>query len=149
MATNETSKPRVFIDADVVFAASVSPSNHGASLVILRMAEITLIDAITSEQVITEVERNLSAKLPIALPKFRLLVKRALHVSPNPDTQLLTTHNGKADPKDLPLLVAAYRENCPVLVTFNVRHFKPGIETIAVMRPGEYVQRIRHILTRM
>jgi len=36
-------KPRVFIDADVLFAGAASPSEHGASLVILRMAEITVL----------------------------------------------------------------------------------------------------------
>ena len=38
-------RPRVFVDADVLLAACASPSEHGASLVILRMAEITLLDA--------------------------------------------------------------------------------------------------------
>jgi hypothetical protein len=52
-------KPRVFVDSDVLFAGAASPSEHGASLVVLRMAEITLIDAVVSEQVIIEVERNL------------------------------------------------------------------------------------------
>ena len=36
------SKPRVFVDADVLFAGAASPSEHGASFVVLRMAEITL-----------------------------------------------------------------------------------------------------------
>ena len=37
-------KPRVFVDADVLFAGAVSPSEAGASLVILRLAEITMIE---------------------------------------------------------------------------------------------------------
>ena len=45
-------KPRVFVDADVLFAGAAAPSEHGASLVVLRMAEITLIDALASPQVI-------------------------------------------------------------------------------------------------
>jgi len=35
-------KPRVFVDADVLFAGASAPSEHGANLTILRMAEITL-----------------------------------------------------------------------------------------------------------
>jgi hypothetical protein len=35
-------RPRVFVDAEVLFAGAASPSEHGASLVVLRMAEITL-----------------------------------------------------------------------------------------------------------
>ena len=59
----QSRKPRVFVDADVLFAGAAGPTAHGASLVVLRMAEITLIDALTSQQVVTEAERNLSAKL--------------------------------------------------------------------------------------
>ena len=87
MPKNRTTRPRVFVDADVLFAGSVSPSEQGASLVILRMAEIALIEAITSEQVVTEAERNLEKKLSPALSTFRLLVDRCLQVVPNPSNE--------------------------------------------------------------
>lgn len=142
-------KPRVFVDADVLFAGAASPGEHGASLVILRMGEITLIDALTSQQVITEAERNLEQKLPQALPAFRLLVSRCLRVVPDPRPEDLATHAGAADPKDLPLLVAAVREACPWLVTFNVRHFQPGLPDITVLRPGDFVLRVRDLLAHL
>ena len=79
MLTTKPNLPQVFVDADVLFAGSASPSEFGASLVVLRMAEITLIKAVTSQQVITETERNLSpeaagsaSRIPIvgaALPR--------------------------------------------------------------------------------
>jgi hypothetical protein len=139
-------KPRVFVDADVLFAGAASPSEHGASLTILRLAEITLIEAVTSHQVITEAERNLEEKLPAALPAFRLLVSRCLRVVDNPLPEDLDSWAGMADPKDLPILVAAAREGCPWLVTFNVRHFKPGHPDVTVLRPGDLVLRVRELL---
>ena len=54
---------------------------------------------------------------------------------------------GRADPKDLPLLVCALREGCPVLVTFNVRDYQPGHPDVEVMRPGALVRRVRARLT--
>ena len=39
-------KLRVFVDADVLFAGAASGSEHPASLVVLRLAEITLIEAV-------------------------------------------------------------------------------------------------------
>ena len=57
---------RVFIDSDVLFAGSTSPNIHSASNVILQMGEITLIKVVASEQVITEVSRNLGEKMPDA-----------------------------------------------------------------------------------
>lgn len=143
------SRPRVFVDADVLFAGAASPSEHSASLVILRLAEITLIEALTSQQVITECERNLTAKLPQKLPEFRLLVSRCLRVVPDPQHQELTPYTGAADPADLPILVAALREGCDWLVTFNVRHFQPGREAIRVSRPGDLVSSVRDQLSRI
>lgn len=145
----ERTKPRVFLDADVLFAGAASPTEYGASLVILRMAEITLIEAVSSQQVITEVERNLSAKMPEALPAFQMLVKRCLLVTLDPILDDLIPHQGLADPKDLPILVAALSQGCPHLVTFNIRHYQPGHPQVAVLRPGEYIGRVRELLGRL
>ena len=139
--------PKVFLDADVIFAGSAAPSIQGASYVVLRMGEITLLDCITSEQVITEVERNLQEKLPNALPEFRLLVKRCVQVVSDPDPDALDAHVGQADPKDLPILVAAIRENCSHLLTFNARHFNPAGSRPIVQTPGEFLQTIRSRLS--
>lgn len=142
-------KPRVFVDADVLFAAAASSEEHGASLVALRMAEITLIDTVTSQQVIVEVERNLFEKLPQALPKFQQLVNRCLLVVPDPTSADIQPYIGLADQKDLPILVAAIRELCPWLVTFNVKDFQPGHVAVAIMRPGDFLLRVRDLLTNL
>lgn len=149
MSLRTPRRPRVFVDADVLFAGSASPSDCGASFVTLRLAEITLIEALTSEQVITETERNLAEKLPRKLPEFRLLVSRCLRVVPNPHPDDLGPYAGVADPKDLPILVAAVRECCPWLVTFNVRHFRPGHPDVTVLRPGDFVRRVRDQLSHL
>ena len=142
-------KPRVFVDSDVLFAGAASPSEHGASLVVLRMAEMTLIDAVVSEQVIIEVERNLAGYLPAALPTFRQLVARCLRIVPDPSAAELAICSGLADPKDAPILAVAVREACPWLVTFNVRHFQPGHPATAIVRPGEFVQHVRALLAHL
>ncbi len=142
-------KPVVFLDADVIFAGSAAPSEHGASHVVLRMGEITLLECLTSQQAVSEVERNLTAKLPNKLPEFRLLVSRCLRVVPDPTPADLLPHIGQADPKDLPLLVAALREDCTYLLTFNVRHYFPTAGTIVVQRPGEFLLTIRSLLGQM
>lgn len=149
MPTTKPGKPRIFVDADVLFAGATSPSEHGASLVILKMAELTLIEAFTSRQVVTEAERNLVDKLPKALTAFRLLVDHCLRVVSDPRPADMVAHHGKADPKDLPILVAALKEECPWLVTFNVRHYQPGHPEVVVLRPGELVLRVRDLLARL
>jgi len=147
-ATNPR-KPRVFIDADVLFAGAAGPSEKGASLLVLRMAEITLVEAVTSQQVIVEAERNLAVKIPRALPVFRLIVSRCLRVVSDPQPADLEPYAGLADAGDLPILVAARRERCPWLVTFNIRHFQPGHPDVTVLRPGEFVLHVRDLLAHL
>ncbi len=142
-------KPRVLVDADVLFAGSASSSEHGASLVVLRMAEITLIEAIASQQVITEVERNLKEKVPKALPAFQMLVSRCLQVVADPTPVEVQAYAGLADDKDLPILVTAVQQNCPWLVTFNIRHFRPGHADVTVLQPGNFLQQVRHTLANL
>lgn len=142
-------KPRIFIDADVLFAGAASPNEHSASLVILRMAEITLIEAVTSEQVITEVERNLEEKMSAAMPAFQLLVSRSIHVVADPTAAEIKALSKAADAKDLPILAAAVREGCVYLTTYNIRHFHPGVEFVTGLKPGDLVQRVRYLLAQM
>jgi len=122
----------VFVDADVIFAGSASPSEHDASLLVLRTGEITLIDAVTSRQAISEAERNLAAKMPAALSTFRLMVQRCLRVVTDPSQQDGAKYAGIAHPKDLPILVAAVRECCEWLLTFNVTSYvkREGVTTM-------------------
>ena len=142
-------RPRVFVDADVLFAGAASPSAHSASLVVLQLAEITLIEAVISEQVLVEAERNLQLKLPAALTMFRLLVERCVRVVPAPAPVDLTPYLGLAEPKDLPVLVAALQASCAWLTTFNLRHYQPGHPALKVVRPGAFVSHLRDVLSRM
>jgi len=149
MAATESINPVLFVDADVVFAGAASPSEHSASLMILTLSEVTLIRALVSEQVVTEAERNLEAKIPKALPVFRHLVSRCLTVVPDPEFEELSSYQGLADPKDLPILVAAVREKCAWLVSFNISDYQPGHPDVTVLRPGEFISRIREQLTKL
>lgn len=142
-------KPKVFIDADVLFAGSAAPSEHGASLVVLRMAEITLLEAYASQQVVVEVERNLAVKLPQALPALRMIIAHCLKIVPDPHPDDLIPYARLADETDLPILVAALKTSCPWLVSFNARQYRPGHPDVAVLPPGDFLLRVRERLARM
>jgi len=104
---------------------------------------------LTSSQVITEAGRNLKAKLPSALPVFRLPAGRCLMVVADPPAHEPRQFEGRTDPKDPPILLAARREGCPWLVTFNTHHFEPGFEDFKVLPPGDFILRIRdHLANR-
>jgi predicted nucleic acid-binding protein len=134
---------RVMIDADVLFAGAASSSGQSASGVVLRLSELTVIEGVASEQVVAETTRNLEAKVPAAVPALRQLVGACLHIVPDPETDEVAALDGRAHPKDLPILTAAVRERCDVLVTFNERDYRPGHEAVEVVTPGVLVQRVR------
>jgi predicted nucleic acid-binding protein len=142
-------KPVVFLDADVIFAGAAAPTEHGASHVVLRMAEITLIECVTSQQAVTEVVRNFEQKLPEKLPELQLILRRCLRVVPDPAPETLAAHEGQADPKDLPIMVAALMSDCRYLLTFNLRHYHPPVSEIAVQRPGDFLVTVRSLLAQM
>ena len=139
-------KLKVCVDADVIFAGAAAPTEQGASHVVLQMGEITLIECVSSEQAVKEVERNLANKIPAKLPEFHLLVRRSLHIVGDPQPGDLAAYKGQADPKDLPILVAAMKEGCSHLLTFNVRHFTPTSPKITVQPPNGFLLTVRSLL---
>lgn len=138
---------RIYVDADVLLASCASPSAHSAGQVVLRLSEITLIDAVTSELALEECRRNLAEKLPDAMEAFELLRKRALDVMPAPSTDTVRRHAGRADWKDVPHLACALEHSCTYLVTYNTKDYAPGHPDVQVVRPGELVRRVRERLT--
>lgn len=132
------------MDADVLIAGSAS--SKGASYILLRLFELTLIEGVTSLQARVEAERNLQVKLPRALPAFRLLLDSAVKVVADPDEDQTAQFEGQADPKDLPLLVAAILNGCHYLVTFNVGHYYLTSQSIRILRPGELLFQLRQQL---
>ena len=95
---------------------------------------------------VKEVERNLAEKIPEKLPDFHLLVSRSLRIVNDPQPGKLTAYQQQADPKDLPILVAALKERCFYLLTFNVRHFTPTTPDIIVQQPSGFLMTVRSLL---
>lgn len=112
----------VFLDADVLFAGSAQLTKFGASHVLLRLGQYTVLDCIVSEQAVGEAERNLGAKAPSTLPTFQSLIDLCVRVVPDPPPDEVARYRHFADPKDAPILTAALTHRAMWLLTFNVRH---------------------------
>jgi len=140
-------KPSVFLDADVLIAGSFSTT--GASHRILRLAELGLIDAVSSAQAREEAERNLRSKLPSGFPAFSALVGAAVRWVREPSVEELERSRDQADEKDVPILAAAIAAGCSTLITLNVRDYRPLAGSIAVDKPGDFVRRLREQLAKM
>jgi predicted nucleic acid-binding protein len=145
---NTVPRPKVYIDADVLLAAA--GSTQGASHIIVRLSELTIIEGFISDAVRVEVERNVLAKLPHAFPAYQVLLQSAkLRTVPLPTLEQLSMYQGQADPKDLPHLVAARLAGCYYLITHNTKHYTPKPGVIEVLKPGQFLERIRTQLSRL
>ena len=81
MARPEKTDPvPVCLDADVLIAGLLSRT--GASHAILVLGEIGLLHLVLPEAAVEEVRRNLSAKLPEAVPLFEEFLRAPRYDSP-------------------------------------------------------------------
>lgn len=141
--------PRIFFDSSVLFAAAASATGASRALVIL--AELGLLRPIVCPQVFAEVERNLQAKAPAALPYFQRL-RQALDwemvADPTPGQVQSCMHVIAA--KDAPILAAAIAARPRRLITLDAHDFnRPEVHQqvpFPIQTPGELMIEIRAAL---
>ena len=115
---------RVFLDANVLFSAAKS---DGAVRELLRLLRVAGHECWIDDYVVVEAYRNLKAKGPEALSVLDSLVASCRR---NP-TQSSAAVAVRAEidwlpEKDRPVLAAAIRLRCAVLVTGDRTHFGSG-----------------------
>ncbi len=141
MARPEKTEPvPVCLDADVLIAGLLSRT--GASHAILVLGEIGLLRLVLPEAAVVEVRRNLSAKLPEAVPLFEEFFRAVPVQIHHPTPRDRERARELADPKDVPILAAAIGAGAPLLVTHNIRHFRSG-EGVRVVRPRTLIEEAR------
>jgi predicted nucleic acid-binding protein len=138
--TGRTEPVAVCLDADVLIAGLLSRT--GASHAILILGEIGLLTLVLPGAAIEEVRRNLTAKLPEAVPLFEEFLRSVPARVSWPTARDRERARPLADPKDVPIFAAAIGAGTPLLVTHNVRHFRSG-EGVRVVRPRVLVEEAR------
>jgi predicted nucleic acid-binding protein len=138
---------RIFCDADVLIAGAASTT--GASHILLQLSELTLVQCLTSREAVEESERNLIAKIPTALPAFRLILDAAVELVPSAPASVLRSCVGRAHVKDVAILAAAISAEADFLTTFNTRHFRARKSPPVIVPPGKVLLRIRTSLSRL
>lgn len=136
---------RVFLDANVYFAGSASPT--GASALLLQLILNGRLEVMASRLVLREAERNLRRKRPPKdLKAFHQFLKHAkLHVISTPPETTWKPYEGVIHPKDVPVLVAAVVSKAAYLITLDRRHFltKTVIEKVpalTILTPGDFLR---------
>ncbi|WP_374682466.1 PIN domain-containing protein [Accumulibacter sp.] len=113
---------RVFLDANILFSAAKS---DGAVRAMLQLLVDRGHDCRADAYVVAEARRNLAVKGPQALDVLDALLADLQIAAAAPAAE----QSGELDwlpEKDRPVLAAAIRLGCEVLVTGDRTHFGPG-----------------------
>jgi predicted nucleic acid-binding protein len=114
---------RVFLDANVLFSASLLERGNAPLLIAVGKAGGCRL--LASPIALREAERNLSRKAPHALARFAD-VQAAVEIVPDAGADLLIWAEAEGLPsKDAPILAAAVMARADLLVTGDRRHFGP------------------------
>jgi predicted nucleic acid-binding protein len=137
---------RAFIDASVLFAASLSPT--GASREIIRQAVRGQVALVASKLVYEEVEKNLADKAPEALPAFRQFLDTVPFETVRPTKRQVLQAAQYSALKDAPIVAAAKRARVDYLVSLDRRHLV-GVKEVAqrsglkIVLPSELLGEVR------
>ena len=142
----------VFLDSSALIAGIISA--QGAARALLLLGEDEKITLSVSEQVITEVERNIARKAPQALAVVReTIVSTNLRILRNPPVDEVKKRlDWISHAADVPILVAAQLANVDFLATLNTRHYVNNPEVarrsgLRIGTPGDALAWIREQLT--
>jgi predicted nucleic acid-binding protein len=113
---------RVFLDANVLFSASLLP--HGNAPRLMEIGRAGGCVLLTSAHAVREAERNVGRKTPQALSRLGQLIQSIDVVSDAlPADAIVWAGSYGLPPKDAPILAAAVVARADLLVTGDRRHF--------------------------
>lgn len=134
----------LFLDANIFFAASCSPT--GGSAQIFLLAQKRKVHLVSSIYVLNEVKRNLRAKKSEQeLIRFYHLVSSLMRVDPKTYSQKEANHwESVLIAKDIPGLLSAEHQKVDVLVTLDRKDFMNGKMKklrlpFQIQTPGEWI----------
>jgi predicted nucleic acid-binding protein len=137
---------RVFLDANVLFAAAYTPD--GLSALLIELGTAGRVTLLTSPLAIVEAERNREVKRPVALPTLRqsLAAVRIVGEPPRDAVERLTPP--QLSPKDRPLLAAAIIARATHFVTGDLGDFEqwmrqPSRLPLRILTPRQFLTDVR------
>lgn len=135
---------RLFLDANVLFSAAISPAGRARAFFIL--AQHTDITLMASPHALAEARRNIGNKRPEASAALEDLLSRlTVTLEATPDAVDRAASRG-LPPQDAPILAAAVRAGVDLLVTGDRTHFGhlfgETLEGVAICTPADALARL-------
>jgi predicted nucleic acid-binding protein len=136
---------RVFLDSNVILSSLFS--DRGAPRILLDILSLNLsvIVGVTGRYNIMEIERNLKAKLPAAIPVYKEYIgKLNLRIIPVPSWEEVKRYAGVTAEKDIPVLVSAIHGKAEYLITGDKKDFGKlkGDYPFIITGPADFLDKI-------
>jgi predicted nucleic acid-binding protein len=139
-----TAVPRVFLDASVFIAAAAS--RKGTSSVILGLCGCGRLEALATQQVLREAERNIGLKLDdqALLRYYQDIAEAGLSLVDPASPETRDRCGAIIHPKDVHVLAAAVEGRATFLLTLDRKHFITPVLRRAslgleILTPGEFL----------
>jgi predicted nucleic acid-binding protein len=114
----------LFLDANVIFAAAISPDGRCSAL--FQLASAGYCALLTSPYTLEETRRNITAKYPEALTRLEQdLIPELIIVGEAPLSRVNWAMEMGLPLKDAPILATAVENRADLLVTGDKTHFGP------------------------
>lgn len=135
--------PRVFLDTNVIFSALYSPTGPPAQ--ILRLHIDGRIQMVLSQQVLEELARTITAKLPAAAAAVQaLLLNAPPEVVPDPSLAEVKRWTQLVGTVDAPVIAAAWEAGVDCFVSgdqgFLAKADEIAKERITVLSPRQFIE---------
>lgn len=115
---------RLFLDANVLFAAAITP--NGRSSALFELAPRTEHELLTSAHAFEEARRNVAARYPETMERLEEVLLTDVEVVPEARLDLVAWARKTGLPSsDAPILAAAVQARADALVTGDRAHFGP------------------------
>jgi predicted nucleic acid-binding protein len=136
---------RIFLDSNVILSGLFS--DRGAPRILLDILSLNLsvITGVTGRYNILEIERNLKAKLPAAVPVYKEYIgKLNLRIIPIPALEEVKKFAGVIAEKDIPVLVSAMNGKAEYLITGDKKDFGKlkGDYPFKITGPSDFLENI-------
>jgi predicted nucleic acid-binding protein len=148
MASENATKPRIFLDSSVVFAAALSA--RGPAREPFTQFALGRCYLLISDLVLEETLRNLAKKGPMGLPAFEEFVRwSGVQMLPDPPLDRVLEVARLVEFKDAPIVAGALQGRATLLATHDARHLLHKAEHIRttfafeVLSPGDVLQLLR------
>ncbi len=135
---------RLFLDSNVILSGLLSSKGSPKIILDLLNIEVPLLQGITGQYNLDEVERNLLKKFPEIIPIYREYLPRLkmeiIEVPPCEEIQPLLS---QMSPKDAPVLASARIGKADYLITGDKKGFpKEVVSPIRVISPSDFLNKI-------